>query len=278
MLRSVARAALLALLRSAARFGSAYCCCCRTYFTPTTSEVPSILEQHIFDATSEADLHENDRVLSIADRIACAYGLKNCQAEMLGMALNLEADSIGIVDFGNDCLIKVDDIVKRTGAPDGQHVLIIGDLKTGKTVVALDTILNQKHWNSGSDESTAFTSLSARMLYTIALQPPPPRPLSFSILAPFSGAAVFGGCFRDNGKHFLIIHNVLSKQVVPYRHMYHLLHRPLVREAYAGGILYFPFRLLERTAKMNKSFDYDSMTALPIMQAVPAGKRSDRIV
>ncbi|KAG1468394.1 hypothetical protein G6F56_003854 [Rhizopus delemar] len=123
----------------------------RAYATakPSTSEVSSILEQRILGSSSEADLQETGRVLSIGDGIARVYGLKNCQAEEMvefssglkGMALNLEADNVGIVVFGNDRLIKEGDTVKRTGAivdvPVGPGVL-------GRVVDALGNPIDGK--------------------------------------------------------------------------------------------------------------------------------------
>ncbi|KAG2226274.1 hypothetical protein INT45_005946 [Circinella minor] len=333
----------------------------RSYATakPSTSEVSSVLEQRILGASAEADLQETGRVLSIGDGIARVYGLKNCQAEEMvefssglkGMALNLEADNVGIVVFGNDRLIKEGDTVKRTGAivdvpvgpgvlgrvvdalgnpidgkgpldtvgrsrvqvkapgilprhsvnepmqtgiksvdsmvpiGRGQRELIIGDRQTGKTAVALDTILNQKNWNNGSDEakklyciyvavgqkrSTVAQLVSTleendAMKYTVVVAATASEAAPLQYLAPFSGAA-FGEWFRDNGRHSLIIYDDLSKQAVAYRQMSLLLRRPPGREAYPGDVFYLHSRLLERAAKMNKSFGYGSMTALPIIE------------
>ncbi|KAI8075407.1 ATP synthase subunit alpha [Gilbertella persicaria] len=326
---------------------------------PSTSEVSSILEQRILGANSEVDLQETGRVLSIGDGIARVYGLKNCQAEEMvefssglkGMALNLEADNVGIVVFGNDRLIKEGDTVKRTGAivdvpigpgllgrvvdalgnpidgkgpldaagrsrvqvkapgilprhsvnepmqtgiksvdsmvpiGRGQRELIIGDRQTGKTAVALDTILNQKNWNNGSDEAKKLYCIyvavgqkrstvaqlvrtleeNDAMKYTIVVAATASEAAPLQYLAPFSGAAI-GEWFRDNGRHSLIIYDDLSKQAVAYRQMSLLLRRPPGREAYPGDVFYLHSRLLERAAKMNKSFGYGSMTALPIIE------------
>ncbi|KAI9292431.1 ATP synthase F1, alpha subunit [Neoconidiobolus thromboides FSU 785] len=326
---------------------------------PSTSEVSSILEDRILNTTSNFDIQETGRVLSVGDGIARVYGLKNVQAEEMvefssgvqGMALNLEPDNVGIVVFGNDRLIKEGDTVKRTGnivdvpvgdgllgrvvdglgnpidgkgpiqaakrqraqmkAPGiiprqsvhepmqtgiksvdsmlpigrGQRELIIGDRQTGKTAVALDTILNQKKWNDGTDESKKLycvyvaigqkRSTVAQFVQTleendalkysivVAATASDAAPLQF--LAPYSGAAM-GEYFRDNGKHALIIYDDLSKQAVAYRQMSLLLRRPPGREAYPGDVFYLHSRLLERAAKLNKDFGSGSLTALPVIE------------
>ncbi|KAJ3265948.1 ATP synthase subunit alpha, mitochondrial [Chytriomyces hyalinus] len=167
----------------------------------------------------------------------------------------------------------------------GQRELIIGDRQTGKTAVALDTILNQKKWNSGTDETKKLycvyvavgqkRSTVAQFVKTleendalkysivVAATASDSAPLQF--LAPYSGAA-FGEYFRDNGKHALIIYDDLSKQAVAYRQMSLLLRRPPGREAYPGDVFYLHSRLLERAAKMNKSLGGGSMTALPVIE------------
>ncbi|KAJ1555424.1 Alpha subunit of the F1 sector of mitochondrial F1F0 ATP synthase [Nowakowskiella sp. JEL0078] len=167
----------------------------------------------------------------------------------------------------------------------GQRELIIGDRQTGKTAVALDTILNQKKWNSGTDESKKLycvyvavgqkRSTVAQFVQTleeqdalkysiiVAATASDAAPLQF--LAPYSGAAM-GEFFRDNAKHALIIYDDLSKQAVAYRQMSLLLRRPPGREAYPGDVFYLHSRLLERAAKMNKTFGAGSLTALPIIE------------
>ncbi|KAG2182459.1 hypothetical protein INT43_007389 [Umbelopsis isabellina] len=167
----------------------------------------------------------------------------------------------------------------------GQRELIIGDRQTGKTAVALDTILNQKNWNFGSDEAKKLycvyvavgqkrstvaqlvTTLenAGAMKYSIIVAATASEAAPLQYLAPFSGAAI-GEWFRDNGRHSLIIYDDLSKQAVAYRQMSLLLRRPPGREAYPGDVFYLHSRLLERAAKMNKDFGYGSMTALPIIE------------
>lgn len=166
----------------------------------------------------------------------------------------------------------------------GQRELIIGDRQTGKTAVALDTILNQKRWNDGTDESQKLycvyvavgqkRSTVAQLVQTleendalkysiiVAATASEAAPLQY--LAPFSGCAM-GEWFRDNGKHALIIYD-LSKQAVAYRQMSLLLRRPPGREAYPGDVFYLHSRLLERAAKMNDKLGGGSLTALPIIE------------
>ncbi|KAJ1921225.1 Alpha subunit of the F1 sector of mitochondrial F1F0 ATP synthase [Mycoemilia scoparia] len=326
---------------------------------PAASEVTSILEERILSSTGKVDLQETGRVLSVGDGIARVYGLKNVQAEEMvefssgvrGMALNLEADNVGIVVFGNDRLIKEGDTVKRTGAivdvpvgegllgrvvdalgnpidgkgpikatsrtrsqvkapgiiprksvhepmqtgiksvdsmlpiGRGQRELIIGDRQTGKTSVALDTILNQKRWNNSNDESKklycVYVAIGQKrstvaqfvqaleehdaLKYTIIVAATASEAAPLQYLAPYSGCAM-GEYFRDNAKHALIIYDDLSKQAVAYRQMSLLLRRPPGREAYPGDVFYLHSRLLERAAKMNKDFGAGSLTALPIIE------------
>jgi F-type H+-transporting ATPase subunit alpha len=167
----------------------------------------------------------------------------------------------------------------------GQRELIIGDRQTGKTAVAIDTILNQKAANAGSDESKKLycvyvavgqkRSTVAQIVKTledngaldysivIAATASEPAPLQF--LAPYTGCTM-GEFFRDNGMHALIIYDDLSKQAVAYRQMSLLLRRPPGREAYPGDVFYLHSRLLERAAKMNKEHGSGSLTALPVIE------------
>lgn len=333
----------------------------RTYATakPAASEVSSILEGRISGASTGGELEETGRVLTIGDGIARVYGLRNVQAEEMvefasgvrGMALNLEADNVGVTLFGNDRSVKEGDSVKRTGAivdvpvgmellgrvvdalgqpidgkgpintterrraqskapgilprrsvhepmltglksvdsmvpiGRGQRELIIGDRQTGKTAVALDTILNQKRFNNGSDESKklycVYVAVGQKrstvaqlvqtleendaMKYSIVVAATASDAAPLQYLAPFSGAAM-GEYFRDNGKHALIIFDDLSKQAVAYRQMSLLLRRPPGREAYPGDVFYLHSRLLERAAKMNEKLGGGSLTALPVIE------------
>merc|ERR1711939_260241 len=167
----------------------------------------------------------------------------------------------------------------------GQRELIIGDRQTGKTAVAIDTIINQRKWNDGNDENAKLyciyvavgqkRSTVAQLVQTleeqdalkysivVAATASESAPLQF--LAPFSGCAM-SEWFRDNGKHALIIYDDLSKQAVAYRQMSLLLRRPPGREAYPGDVFYLHSRLLERAAKLNEKLGGGSLTALPIIE------------
>ena len=325
------------------------------------AEISKILKEQIKNFGSEAQVAEVGTVLSVGDGIARVHGLDNVQAgEMVefpggirGMALNLEADNVGIVIFGDDRTIKEGDTVKRTesivdvpagdallgrvvdglGNPidgkgeiktserrvadvkapgiiprksvhepmatglksidamtpvgRGQRELIIGDRQTGKTAVALDTILNQKSYNdaAGSDESKKLYCIyvaigqkrstvaqlvkkleeTGAMAYTIVVAATASDPAPMQFLAPYSATAM-AEFFRDNGRHALIIYDDLSKQAVAYRQMSLLLRRPPGREAYPGDVFYLHSRLLERSAKLNEDNGSGSLTALPIIE------------
>ncbi len=167
----------------------------------------------------------------------------------------------------------------------GQRELIIGDRQTGKTAVAIDTFINQKGINAGSDEGKKLycvyvavgqkRSTVAQIVKTladygaleysiiVAATASEPAPLQF--LAPYTGCAM-GEYFRDNGMHAVIIYDDLSKQAVAYRQMSLLLRRPPGREAYPGDVFYLHSRLLERAAKMNPEHGSGSLTALPVIE------------
>ena len=323
------------------------------------SEISSILKEQIKNFGKEAEVSEIGQVLSVGDGIARVYGLDNVQAgEMVefpgglrGMALNLEADNVGVVIFGDDRGIKEGDTVKRTGAivdapvgkgllgrvvdalgnpidgkgpikadrrsrvdvkapgiiprksvhepmatglkaidalipiGRGQRELIIGDRQTGKTAVALDTILNQKPLNQGNDESQKLYCVyvavgqkrstvaqfvkaleeNGALEYSIVVAATASDPAPMQFLAPFTGCAM-GEYFRDNGMHAVIIYDDLSKQAVAYRQMSLLLRRPPGREAYPGDVFYLHSRLLERAAKMGDAAGKGSLTALPVIE------------
>ena len=323
------------------------------------AEISAILKEQIENFGNEAEVAEVGRVLSVGDGIARIYGLDSVQSGELvefpggivGMALNLETDNVGVVIFGDDRTIKEGDTVKRTGsivdvpvgpgllgrvldglgnpidgkgpidstersrvdvkAPGiiprksvnepmqtglkaidslipvgrGQRELIIGDRQTGKTAVAIDTILNQKAANAGDDESKklfcVYVAIGQKrstvaqivktledygaMDYTIVVAATASEPAPMQYLAPYAGCAM-GEWFRDNGKHALIIYDDLSKQAVAYRQMSLLLRRPPGREAYPGDVFYLHSRLLERAAKMGDDHGGGSLTALPIIE------------
>ncbi|MEM7527574.1 MAG: F0F1 ATP synthase subunit alpha, partial [Pseudomonadota bacterium] len=272
---------------------------------------------------------------------------------IMGMALNLEEDNVGVVIFGSDRDIKEGDTVKRTSsivdvpagkgllgrvvdalgnpidgkgpveaaerrvadvkAPGiiprqsvhepmatgiksidalipigrGQRELIIGDRQTGKTAIAVDTILNQKTYNeaAGGDESKKLycvyvvvgqkRSTVAQLVrkleengaldYSIVVAATASEPAPMQYLAPYSACAM-AEYFRDNGMHALIIYDDLSKQAVAYRQMSLLLRRPPGREAYPGDVFYLHSRLLERAAKLNSDHQSGSLTALPVIE------------
>ncbi|HEY1124806.1 MAG TPA: F0F1 ATP synthase subunit alpha [Sphingobium sp.] len=323
------------------------------------AEISKVIKAQIANFGTEAQVSEVGTVLSVGDGIARIHGLDNVQAgEMVafansvqGMALNLEADNVGVVIFGSDSEIKEGDVVKRTGtivdvpvgkgllgrvvdglgnpidgkgpivsdqrsrvevkAPGiiprqsvsepvqtglkaidalvpvgrGQRELIIGDRQTGKTAVAIDTFINQKGVNAGTDESKKLYCIyvavgqkrstvaqivrqleeNGAMEYSIVVAATASEPAPLQFLAPYTGAAM-GEYFRDNGMHAVIVYDDLSKQAVAYRQMSLLLRRPPGREAYPGDVFYLHSRLLERAAKMNDSLGGGSLTALPIIE------------
>ncbi len=324
------------------------------------AEISAILKEQIKNFGQEAEVSEVGQVLSVGDGIARVYGLDKVQmGEMVefangtrGMALNLEADNVGVVVFGSDRDISEGDVVKRTGAivdvpagkgllgrvvdalgnpidgkgpidaaerrrvdvkapgiiprksvhepmstglksidalipiGRGQRELIIGDRQTGKTAIALDTILNQKPLNvAGAPESQKLYCVyvavgqkrstvaqfvkvleeQGALEYSIVVAATASDPAPMQFLAPFAGCAM-GEYFRDNGMHAVIIYDDLSKQAVAYRQMSLLLRRPPGREAYPGDVFYLHSRLLERAAKLNEANGLGSLTALPVIE------------
>src|SRR5512138_2394202 len=323
------------------------------------AEISRVIRDQIANFDADAQVSEVGSVLSVGDGIARIHGLDNVQAgEMVefedgtkGMALNLEADNVGVVIFGSDAAIKEGSTAKRTGtivdvpvgkemlgrvvdalgnpidgkgpikaterrrvdvkAPGiiprksvhepmatglkavdalipigrGQRELIIGDRQTGKTAIALDTILNQKPLNAQPDEKIKLYCVyvavgqkrstvaqfvkvleeQGALEYSIVIAATASDPAPMQYLAPFSGCTM-GEFFRDNGMHAVIIYDDLSKQAVAYRQMSLLLRRPPGREAYPGDVFYLHSRLLERAAKMNDANGSGSLTALPVIE------------
>jgi F-type H+/Na+-transporting ATPase subunit alpha len=323
------------------------------------AEISRVIKDQIASFGDQASVSEIGQVLSVGDGIARVHGLDNVQAgEMVefangvkGMALNLEADNVGIVIFGSDAEIREGDTVKRTetivdvpvgkgllgrvvdalGNPidgkgpiesterrrvevkapgiiprksvhepvqtglkaldalvpvgRGQRELIIGDRQTGKTAVAIDTFINQKTVNAGTDETKKLYCIyvavgqkrstvaqivraleeNGAMEYSIVVAATASEPAPLQYLAPYTGVAM-GEFFRDNGMHAVIVYDDLSKQAVAYRQMSLLLRRPPGREAYPGDVFYLHSRLLERAAKMNDDNGAGSLTALPIIE------------
>src|SRR3954449_12453283 len=315
-------------------------------------EIASILRERIEGLeTGSADLTEVGTVLSVADGIARIHGLDNCMAlEMLdlphgvtGLALNLEADNVGAVLFGEWEHIEEGDTVKRTGKlleiPDregllgrivdplgnpldgkgdintektrpaefkapgvvqrqpvkeplqtglkaidgmipigrGQRELIIGDRQTGKTAIAIDTIIN----NKDKDLVCIYVAIGQRMSTvvqvkeildeagamdnTIIVAAPADEAAPIKYMAPYAGCAM-GEHFLYNGKHALCVYDDLTKHAYAYRQMSLLLRRPPGREAYPGDVFYLHSRLLERAVKLNDELGGGSLTALPIIE------------
>jgi len=167
----------------------------------------------------------------------------------------------------------------------GQRELIIGDRQTGKTAIAIDTILNQKFaFDQGDKDKQLYCIYVAigqkrstvanivrtlgqkdALKYTIIVAATASDAAPLQFISPYSGCAI-GEYFRDNGMHCLIIYDDLSKQAVAYRQMSLLLRRPPGREAYPGDVFYLHSRLLERAAKMNMDHGGGSLTALPVIE------------
>ncbi len=167
----------------------------------------------------------------------------------------------------------------------GQRELIIGDRQIGKTAVIIDTFINQKQANAGTDEGKklycVYVAIGQKrstvaqivrtleeqgaMEYSIVVAATASDPAPLQFLAPYTGATM-GEFFRDNGMHALIAYDDLSKQAVAYRQMSLLLRRPPGREAYPGDVFYLHSRLLERAAKMSDAFGAGSLTALPVIE------------
>ena len=167
----------------------------------------------------------------------------------------------------------------------GQRELIIGDRQTGKTAVAIDTIINQKEVNASTDESKKLYCIyvavgqkrstvaqvvktleeNGALEYTIVVSATASEAAPLQFLAPYTGCTM-GEYFRDNGMHAVIVYDDLSKQATAYRQMSLLLRRPPGREAFPGDVFYLHSRLLERAAKMNEEHGLGSLTALPIIE------------
>ena len=167
----------------------------------------------------------------------------------------------------------------------GQRELIIGDRQTGKTAIAIDTIINQKGVNAGDDESRKLYCIyvaigqkrstvaqivktleeNGALDYSIVVSASASEPAPLQFLAPYAGCTM-GEFFRDNGMHAVIFYDDLSKQAVAYRQMSLLLRRPPGREAYPGDVFYLHSRLLERAAKMNADNGSGSLTAMPVIE------------
>jgi F-type H+-transporting ATPase subunit alpha len=314
-------------------------------------EISSIIRQQIEDYASTVKVTNVGTVLQVGDGIARVYGLNKVMAgELLefedgtvGIALNLEADNVGVVLMGGGYEIQEGSSVKATGkiaqipvgegflgrvvdalarpvdgkgdiVPDdnrliespapgiiarrsvyeplqtglvsidamipigrGQRELIIGDRQTGKTAVAIDTILNQKGkgvicvyvaiGQKASSVAQIVNSLedAGALDYTIIVAENADSPAPLQYLAPYTGAAL-AEYFMYTNRHTLAIYDDLSKQAAAYRQMSLLLRRPPGREAFPGDVFYLHSRLLERAAKLSDALGEGSMTALPIIE------------
>jgi F-type H+-transporting ATPase subunit alpha len=316
-----------------------------------TASIAAALQANLADFDPSIETGTVGRILEVGDGIARVSGLPNAsvneilefESGTVGLALNLDEDSIGAVVLGDVQSIEEGQTVKATGrilsvpvgdallgrvinalgepidgkgpitgaslrrmevqAPNimgrkpvheplqtgiksidsmtpigrGQRELIIGDRKTGKTTVAVDTILNQKGQGvkciyvaigqKGSTVAQVVATLHEHgaMEYTVVVSAPASDPAPFKYLAPYAGCAV-GQQWMENGEHALIVYDDLSKQAEAYRQLSLLLRRPPGREAYPGDVFYLHSRLLERAAKLNDERGAGSLTALPIIE------------
>ncbi|MDN6353582.1 MAG: F0F1 ATP synthase subunit alpha, partial [Corynebacterium sp.] len=327
--------------------------------TISSDEIRSAIANYTSSASAEASREEVGVVTLAADGIAQVSGMPSVMTNellefpggVIGVAQNLETDTVGVVVLGNYESLKEGDEVKRTGevlsvpvgekflgrvinplgqpidglgdiessenralelqAPSvlmrqpvhepmqtgikaidamtpigrGQRQLIIGDRKTGKTSVCIDTILNQRaNWESGDpskqvrciyvaigQKGSTIAALrktledQGALDYTTIVAAPASDSAGFKWLAPFAGAAL-GQQWMYEGKHVLIIFDDLTKQAEAYRAISLLLRRPPGREAYPGDVFYLHSRLLERAAKLSDELGAGSMTALPIIE------------
>jgi F-type H+-transporting ATPase subunit alpha len=314
-------------------------------------EITRILREQLGGFAAGVDVAEVGTVLAVGDGIARIHGLGKCMAGellelphgVMGLALNLEEDSVGAVLMGEGSEIREGDEVRRTrrimsvpvgpalvgrvvnalgqpidgkgpvstselgtieriapGVVDrqpvrepletgikpidsmvnigrGQRELVIGDRQTGKTAIAIDTIINQKgkgviciYVAIGQKRSTVAQVVKTledfgAMEHTIVVAATASDPAPFLYVAPYTGCAM-GEYFRDRGQHALCIYDDLSKHAASYREISLLLRRPPGREAYPGDVFYLHSRLLERAAKLNDKKGGGSLTAIPIIE------------
>ncbi|MCA9176352.1 MAG: F0F1 ATP synthase subunit alpha [Planctomycetales bacterium] len=318
-----------------------------------SDEIASVLQKEIEQYEGQIDVRETGTVLEVGDGIARVYGLSGVMAgEMvefpggvIGLAFNLEENSVGVIILGDYLKINEGDEVKALGtllsvpvgpgvlgrvldplgrpldgkgpvqsnetrpveflAPGvagrqpvhepmqtgikaidamtpigrGQRELIIGDRKTGKTAVALDAILNQKHTGvkcfyvaiGQKDSSVAgviqtLEELGA-MEYTTVIMSGASSPAPLQYVAPYAGTAM-AEYFMFNGEHALIVYDDLSKQAAAYRQLSLLMRRPPGREAFPGDVFYCHSRLLERSSKLSAELGGGSLTSLPIIETL----------
>src|SRR5215469_4343288 len=319
--------------------------------TIDAGEITKALERHVEEYTPAVGTEQIGRIVEVGDGIARVAGLPSAAVNellefedgTLGLALNLDEDTIGAVVLGTGNHLEEEQLVRATGrilsvpvgdallgrvvnplgepidgkgaiatestrrlevqAPGivsrqpvkeplqtgikaidsmtpigrGQRELIIGDRKTGKTTVAIDTILNQKGQGvkciyvaigqKGSSVAQTVATLAEHgaLEYTVVVAAPASEPAPFKYLAPYAGCAM-GQHWMDNGEHALVVYDDLSKQAEAYRQLSLLLRRPPGREAYPGDVFYLHSRLLERAAKLSDEMGGGSLTALPVIE------------
>ena len=319
--------------------------------TINTADISAAIRKNLEGFTPDVELTQIGRVLEVGDGIARVSGLPDAavnellefESGLLGLALNLDEESIGAVVLGEVDSIEEGQTVRATGnilsvpvgdgvigrvvntlgepidgkgplsdvqdrrmeiqAPGimgrqpvgepmqtgikaidslipvgrGQRELIIGDRKTGKTTVAIDTILNQRglgvkciYVAIGQKSSTVAQTVATleergALEYTVVVVAPASDPAPFKYLAPYAGCAM-GQHWMEHGEHALVVYDDLSKQAEAYRQVSLLLRRPPGREAYPGDVFYLHSRLLERAAKLSDENGAGSLTALPIIE------------
>ena len=317
----------------------------------SASEITDALRKHVTEFNPAVGAEQVGRVVEVGDGIARVSGLPSAKVNELlefedgtvGLAMNLDEETIGAVVLGSVDGIEEEQVVKATGrilsmpvgdallgrvvnalgepidgkgplvgakerrmeiqAPGitgrqpvgeplqtgikaidamtpigrGQRELIIGDRKTGKTTVAIDTILNQKgngvkciyvavgQKNSSVAQTVKTLEDHGAMEYTVVVVASAGDPAPFKFLTPYAGCAI-GQEWMDNGQHALVVYDDLSKQAEAYRQISLLLRRPPGREAYPGDVFYLHSRLLERAAKLSDDLGGGSLTALPIIE------------
>src|ERR1700691_2974147 len=322
-----------------------------TELTISANEITEALRKHVTDFTPAVGAEHVGRVVEVGDGIARVSGLPSAKVNellefedgTLGLAMNLDEDTIGAVVLGSVDTIEEEQVVRATGrilnmpvgdellgrvvnaigepidgkgplvnpkqrrmeiqAPGitgrqpvsepmqtgikaidaltpigrGQRELLIGDRKTGKTTVAIDTIINQRgqgvkciyvaigQKNSSVAQTVATLAEHDALEYTVVVVASAGDPAPFKYLAPYSGCAM-GQHWMEHGEHVLIVYDDLSKQAEAYRQVSLLLRRPPGREAYPGDVFYLHSRLLERAAKLSDALGGGSMTALPIIE------------
>ena len=322
-----------------------------TELTISANEITEALRKHVTEFNPAVGAEQVGRVVEVGDGIARVSGLPSAKVNellefedgTLGLAMNLDEETIGAVVLGSVDTIEEEQVVRATGrilnmpvgdallgrvvnaigepidgkgplvnpkqrrmeiqAPGitgrqpvseplqtgikaidamtpigrGQRELIIGDRKTGKTTVAIDTILNQK----GKDVKCIYVAIGQKnssvaqtvkvledfgaLEYTVVVVASAGDPAPFKFLAPYAGCAI-GQEWMDNGEHALVVYDDLSKQAEAYRQISLLLRRPPGREAYPGDVFYLHSRLLERAAKLSDERGGGSLTALPIIE------------